>query len=210
MAKKKDSTQKKNIDQIDNAEIACKTGSIFWHIIDRLSSRSKLIANIYEETVGKEYKKERKTFDFSKSKKILHIGGGAYPITAFNLSNLNNVEIVTIDHNKKSIEIAKKMIKEKNLGHKISAKVGNGTNYPLNGFDTIIISGCSFPKIQVINYVLKNAEPNTRIIIREGICKNQIIDNLGSMDDIKIENKIFCRAFPTSAWNSVMVQKNNE
>jgi len=206
---KQKSSEQKILDQKDEA-VTNKTVNIFWHIIDRLSSRSKLIANLYEETVGKEYKKEREKFDFSKSKKILHIGGGAYPITAFNLSDLNNVEIVTIDHNKKSIEIAKKMIKEKNLNHKISAKVGNGTDYPLEGFDLIIISGCSFPKIKVINHVLNNAEPNAKIVIREAVGKNNLTDNMDTINNFKIENKIFCKAFPTSAWNSVMVQKNNE
>jgi protein-L-isoaspartate O-methyltransferase len=182
--------------------------NIFWNVVDRLSTKSNFIEGFYDKTVGREYRNEINSFELAKSKKILHIGCGTYPITALILSELNGVKIVTIDHDAKSVETAHKIITNKKLEDKIQAKVGDGINYPLDGFDTIIISGCSFPKIKVVRHVLKNSNKKSRIIIREAYYKDKLMEMVKSINNVELIKKIDNNAFVMSKWESFYIVKN--
>lgn len=193
----------------DFEKINLKIINLFWYLIDRLSSVSDFFAGLYEKTVGNEYRNERDEFNLSKSKKILHIGCGPYPITALILAEMNGVKIVAIDHNEKCVKITKKVLQQKNMNGKIYAELGEGLNYPLNGFDTIIASGCSQPKIQVINHILKNSDKKSKIIIRESYYKDEIIkDIIKNFSDIELIKKVNNHAFRTSNWESFYIIKN--
>lgn len=192
----------------DYEKINLKIINFFWYLVDRLSSISDFIAELYEKTVGNEYRNERDKFNLSKSKKILHIGCGSYPITALILAEMNGIRIVAIDHNKKCIKIARKVLEQKNMNGKISAELGEGINYPLKGFDTIIASGCSLPKIQVINHILQNSDKKSKIIIRESYYKDKIIkDVIKNFGDVELIKKINNHAFRTSNWESFYITK---
>ena len=181
---------------------------LFWHYVDRIAYKIGKIGKIYENLIGNTYREEREQFDLYDSKNILHIGCGSYPITAMILSEMDDVKIVTIDNNSKSIERAKKIIKERSLENKIQAKYGNGTNFPFDGFDTIIVSGCSLPKIEVFNHVINNSKPKTRIIIRDSYLDGESIVRItNSHDKIDIVKKMENCPMPTSKWTSFYMVK---
>ncbi len=193
----------------DYERINLKIKNLFWYIIEKLSSNSNFIEELYEKTVGVEYRKEINKFNLTKSKKILHIGCGSYPITALILAEMNSGMIVAIDHNKKCVKIAKKVLEQKKMNGKISAELGEGLNYPLKGFDTIITSGGVQPNIQVINRILENSDKKCRIIIREAYYKDKIIKNImENFDDVELIAKINNHAFKTSDWDSYYLIKN--
>lgn len=144
--------------------------NLFWHVIDIAASFNKTSAKLYEKYIGKEYLKEKNTFIKTPTKHILHIGCGAYPITALTLANGSQSKITAIDNNPFIAKIAKKVIQRKNhnlTSHNITIEQGDGANFPINGFDTIIISGCSYPRGRVLDHVFKKASSNTNIIVRE-------------------------------------------
>jgi len=68
---------------------------LFWDFVDMLSCKMVKLAELYEKTIGGAYRKERERFVLSKAKNILHIGCGAYPITAMMLAEMDDVKIVT-------------------------------------------------------------------------------------------------------------------
>ncbi len=185
-----------------------KRSVLFWKYVDYIACKLEKIAKAYENTVGREYKKEIENFNLKKDKKILHIGCGAYPISALVLASLADTKIVTIDSSRRSIKIAKKIIQKKNLDDKIKAEYGDATKYPLDGFDTIIISGCSVPKIQVFNHIIKNAKSNSKIIIRETFLDiESIVNNIAPNQEVIITKKIKNRAFSNSYWTSYCLLK---
>jgi len=189
-------------------EFRSRKANIIWHYVDRLASSISFIAKIYEKKVGEAYRKEREKFNLSDSKHILHIGCGSYPITAFVLAEIDNVKIVTIDLKHNSIKLANKLIHKRKLDKKIQAKYGDGTNYPLDAFDTIIVSGCSIPKINVLKHVIKNSKPKTRIIIRDSYFDIEAIANLtNSHKKIELIEKMENKPFPTSKWDSFYIVK---
>jgi len=153
---------------------------------------------------------ESKHFNLSNAKRVLHIGCGSYPITAMKLAEMGYDNIVTIDHDVKALKRANKVLNKRNLNGRVKAKKGNGTTYPLGEFDTIIVSGCSVPKKQVLEHILKNSKPETRIIVRKtDFDVDSFIKNLNPQQNISIidikENYIV----PTIYWDSVLIKKNN-
>jgi cyclopropane fatty-acyl-phospholipid synthase-like methyltransferase len=187
-----------------------KKANLFWIIIDKMAYRMKDFAKLYEKTVGNEYRKEREKFDLSKAKKILHIGCGSYPLTAIILAEMDNVNIVTIDNSPRAVKLANKVISKKKLNGKIKAEQGDGTIFPLDEFDTIIISGCSVPKIKVLEHAFKDSKPKSRIIIRDAILDMEsIINNSNPHQNIKIVEKMENHIFPDSTYNSFYLLKNN-
>ena len=187
-----------------------KRSNLFWKCTDYLACKMKKLAEAYERTVGNEYRKEREKFNLSGDKTILHIGCGAYPITAMVLAEMDDVKITTIDKSHRSVKLANKIIHKKNLDDKIRAEYGDGTMYPIDGFDTVIISGCSVTKIQVFEHVVKNAKSKCKIIVRDSYLDiESVINDLALDQDIKITKKIENYAFPTSRWISYCLVKNN-
>ena len=185
-----------------------KRSVLFWKYVDYIACKLEKIAKTYENTVGREYKKEIENFDLKNDKKILHIGSGAYPITALALASLDNVKIVTIDSDHRLIKCANKIIQKKNLQNKIKAEYADATKYPLDGFDAIIISGCSVPKIQVFDYIIKNAKSNSKIIIRDTYLDiESILSNIAPNQEVIIAKKIKNHAFSNSNWTSYCIIK---
>lgn len=185
-----------------------KKSNLFWKFIDNLSFMNKKIGDIYEKAISKEYEEEIKKFNLKNSKNILHIGCGAYPISAIIFSKIKDSKIVAIDKNKNSVKKAKKIIKEKNLKDKVIIKKGKGEKFSVKEFDTIIVSGCSTPKTEILKNIFENAKKNTRIIVREqGEISNIILEIAENYKDIKIQKKIKNNPFPTSSWESFYILK---
>ena len=186
-----------------------KKGSVlFWDFADKLSCKMVKLAELYEKTIGGAYREEIEKFVLSKAKNILHIGCGSYPITAMILAEMDDVKIVTIDNKSKSIKLANDVIKKKKLDEKIKAVYGDGAKYPLDGFDTIIVSGCSVPKIKVLKHIFKDAKPQSKIIVRTSNLNESIINGLNPNKDITIVKKFENHPFPTSRWKSFCLIKN--
>jgi len=188
-------------------KIARNYSNTFWHIIDVMSYNFEIIAKYYHKYIGIEYEKEMNYFKLSKYKKVLHIGMGAYPITAITLSKNNGMKISGVDRNPFSVELSKKIIKEKKLENKIKVINKEGENTILKKYDLIIVSGCSVPKIKVLNHVFKNADAGCKILVREG--NNTTCDFLSFLKKNKIEiiDKYICKPKYTSGWVSYMLEK---
>jgi precorrin-6B methylase 2 len=180
----------------------------FWHLIDFLSFFFNRIGSIYENIIGNEYKKEITKFELSNSKKILHIGCGAYPITALILAKITSAKIVSIDKDPIVVKLAQKVVNKKNLQNKINIHLGDGQKYPIKNYDTIIVSSCSSPKNKILDNIFKNANPNTKIIVRE-IEKNldNISNVINSNNNINYINKIKNNSIPNFKWYSFYLIK---
>jgi len=205
---KKDNCSIYRYSLIDKLNIA--RSNFFWKAVDYIACKIKKFALLYENTISKEYIREGELFNISKSKNILHIGCGSYPVTAITLAKYNGSKVVGIDLDPRAIKLATKVINKKKLQDKIFINLGDGRNYPLEKFDTIIVSSCSIPKIDILNYIFKKANLNCKIIVREiyGTSK-AVVDCINLYDNIEIKNRIGSNPFPTSKWESFFLIKNS-
>ena len=185
-----------------------KRSNLFWYVVDFLSCKFKRFAAKYQKLLITEYKRESKQFNLKDAKNILHIGCGSYPISAIILYQENGGRIVGIDKNPKFVHCARKVINNKKLSDRIEIKQGDALSYPLDRFDTIIISGCSVPRIKVLDNIFKRAKPNTKIVVREIYCHNKPVEKLiNSFKDIEVINKIDNSPYPSSGWESFYLVK---
>jgi protein-L-isoaspartate O-methyltransferase len=184
--------------------------NVFWIIVDIFSYDNTKIAKRYEQSVGQEYKREYATLNLSKEKKILHIGCGSYPLTELSLAELFDVHITGIDKNKKAVLRAKKIIKQKNLENSIRIEMGNGTKYPMNDFDLIIVSSCALPKKEILDHIFSQAKKNCKIIIRDfDIYTDAFVCWIEEYNDVKLEKKIYHHvpSFLPIGWNTFHLHK---
>ena len=183
--------------------------NFFWHSVDLLSCMSQRLGKLYEGIIGTEYEKESEMFDISESKNLLHIGSGAYPITAIIFAKITDAEIVAIDRDSVAINLAKKVISKNELYKKITIKRGDGAEYPVGSFDTIIISSCSVPKMEILEHIFKTAKPKSKIIVRELEKNVKSLTNLiDSYDNILLMGKMSNHAFPNFKWYSFYLLKD--
>jgi len=175
----------------------------YWKIIDFLAYNFEKIASNYENDISKEYEKETDIFETSKAQNILHIGCGAYPVTAMTLAKMDCKNIVAIDRNPRAVKMANKIISKKNIYDNIKIETGDGRFYPLDKFDAIIISSNSTPKIDILNHVFNKANQNCKIIVRElrGISKI-VTKFINSFPNIKLVKKIINHSKADSKWES--------
>jgi precorrin-6B methylase 2 len=185
-----------------------KSSNMIWYVIDFLSCKFNRFAKKYQNSLENEYKKESEIFNLENSKKILHIGCGAFPISAMILYKLNGGKIIGIDSNTKFVRFAQRVINKRKLSDRIEIKHGDVETFPLDDFDTIIISGCSVPRIKVLHHIFKTAKPNTKIIVRELYSQNQPVEKLIShFKNIDVIKKIDNHPYPTAGWESFCLQK---
>ena len=180
-----------------------KYANFYWKFMDYLAFGMDKIATLYEKDISKAYEKETNMFDILKSKKIIHIGCGTYPATAITLAKMNCKNIVAIDKNARAVKLANKIINKKKLNGTITVKKGDGRNYPIEQFDTIIVSSVIFPKIEVLKHIFKTASPNSKIIIRElSEVSDFVGDFIKSNKNIKLIKRIGNNSNSDYNWES--------
>lgn len=186
-----------------------KRNNFIWKWIDIFSFKLEKIAKMYDETVSKKYVKEFNMFNIHDAENILHIGCGSYPITAMTLYDLNGGNITGIDRSKKAVEKAKQYINDRNLDDRVSIKIGDGSKFSPEGYDTIIVSGCSVPKLKVLDHLIKKAKPKSRIIVRESLEISDVVSKYieDQNDYVKIEKHMINTIRKNKGWESFLLVK---
>ena len=191
--------------------IVKSVSNFFWDVMDTWSFKSEKMAAFYNKYIGCEYKSEYETFGLLQHSKVLHIGCGPYPLTAIELATLLDIEIVGIDTNAKAVQQAKDLIRKRKLETKITIEQGDGTTYPVESFDVIIVSSCAHPKKTILTHLFTNAKTNTIIIVRElDVATREIFDCINENKNIDIVKKMHHRALPfilPIAWDALYLKK---
>jgi hypothetical protein len=178
--------------------LTTKTSGYFWYVIDNFSCKLSRFAAYYEKSIGKEYAKEYTHVDLAKKKRVLHIGSGAYPLTGIILVQTNGVHhVVGIDNDPRAVHLAQSIVEDKQLSNRIVIEHAEGQKYQLKHFDAIIVSSCSWPKIDILEHVLSTAPKNSLIILRElNHATPPIVQCIRSHPDIKMIEQIGHQPFP--------------
>lgn len=188
--------------------------NLLWRGIDILAENFPIIASqYYQKIIGKEYQREYHQFNISKNDSILHIGCGTFPLTELMLSTTcTPKKIKGIDNRKQATQIAKKYIATQDHSQVITIDYGDGIKYNLEGFSTIIISSCASPKTPILTHIIKNALPNTKIILREvESSAPSILYFLKSHQNITVQDTLKHHPFPfvkPFGWVSFLLTKN--
>jgi len=199
---------------IDILTIFCikKISNLFWEIADTWSYKNNKIAKRYNNSIEKEYQKECKTYGISSNSKVLHIGCGAYPLTDIVLSRYCGATLIGIDKNPIAVQRAQEVIRRYHLQNRITIRHGDGTEFPVNNFDLILISSCSLPKLQILEHLFKNAKHQSTIIVREvSIATVEVLDYINIHPEIEIIQQMHHAPFPfygPFGWDTFYLRKS--
>ena len=183
--------------------------NFFWEIVDLLSYKHERFAAVYERFIGEEYKNEYRASGIKKTDKVLHIGCGAYPLSEIALASIFGAHIVGIDKNPKAVKLASEVVKHKKLEKQISIQHGNGVDFAVDGFDVIIVSGCSLPKVKILDNVFKMAKKKSMIIVREiEFATREVYDCVNAYQGITVSKKIrIDPGVPLLGWHTIFLTK---
>lgn len=188
-----------------------KTSNLFWEVADDWSYKNEKSAQYYDKTIGGDYEREYNECGIPPDSKVLHIGCGAYPLTEMTLAQTNVRSIVGIDHTPITVQRARAVIRRRNLQGKISIENGDGIDYPVEDFDVIIASSCSFPKVLILQHLLSTAKHGSKIIVRElDIGAGAILSSIKTYPGITLEKCLHHNPFPfiePMGWSTYCLQK---
>ena len=203
---------KKNLIEYISIFFVKSISIFFWEVADSWSYKNNKIAQKYNKSIEEEYRKECEICGVSKNGKILHIGCGAYPLTQIVIAQCCSGTLVGIDKKALAVQRAKEVISRHHLQNKIAIYQGDGINYPVNDFDLILISSCSYPKVRILEHLFKEAKHNSTIIVREvRIAIPDIFDCIRRHPEIEIIQQIHHTPFPfygPLGWDTFYLRKN--
>jgi 2-polyprenyl-3-methyl-5-hydroxy-6-metoxy-1,4-benzoquinol methylase len=183
----------------------------FWDIADRSSCNNSLFAKLYNNRIDNEYRKEFELCHIDPQADVLHIGCGAYPLTEIHLAEVTKGSITGIDRNQQVVQKATECITRRQLSGRIHILHGNGLTHPLKDFDTIIVSSCSTPKLQLIERIIQDAQPNTQIILREvELSCGPLLTYFSTRHDVSVLSEMRHNPppfFPPLGWVTYHIQK---
>jgi protein-L-isoaspartate O-methyltransferase len=166
---------------------------------------------MYQEYIGIHYIREAQMYDCGENQSILHIGSGAYPITAIALAKMFKGHIVTIDKNPIVLNIAKRVIKKENLTKYVEVLLGNGLTVEVSSFDVIIISSCSVPKEEILTHIFSKMKDHCKIIVRELDSELERLRRYISQNkDIVLIDELRCCSVLNFRWTSLFFQRIRE
>jgi precorrin-6B methylase 2 len=203
---------KKNIIEIISIFIVKTTSNFFWEVADTWSYKNIKIAQRYNNSIEEEYQKECTICGLSSNAQVLHIGCGAYPLTEIVLAQCCSGALVGIDKNPLAVQRAREVIQRHHLQDRITIHQGNGTEYPVDEFDLILISSCSLPKVQILEHLFKEAKHHSTIIVREvRIAIADIIHCIREHPEIEMIQQMHHTPFPfygPLGWDTFYLRKN--
>jgi len=111
-------------------------------------------------------KKDGLIADVKSTTKIVILGSGYLPGTALLFNKIFKAECTCLDNDIDAVNTSRKLIKKLSLDQAITVQFGDAVNYPLAGYDLIILTGACFPKKDILNHIQKVAE-DTKIMYRD-------------------------------------------
>ncbi|CAM2992331.1 nicotianamine synthase family protein [Hathewaya histolytica] len=139
--------------------------------VEKCQARSILSDNLdsfkYSDDLRLAVENEILEFDINKKSKILFIGSGAMPITAFTINNEVNSEVVCLDIDNEALDLSEKLSNKYGIKN-ISFSSKDIRNFDLKSFSHIIIASLVESKLDIAKYLLENIDDDTKIILRYG------------------------------------------
>lgn len=98
--------------------------------------------------------------------RILFIGSGPLPISAFYLHHLTGKRIDCLDRDQAAVEVSRRVIDKLGLNDALRVFNGVGESFNLADYDLIVIALLAKPKRRILRNVRKHSAPGCRILCR--------------------------------------------
>ena len=129
-------------------------------------NKSKFFFNMYANQYKNILNNEIKLGNISKKDRVLNIGCGGMPFTAIFLSEMTGAEIIAVDHDEEAVKKASEFVSRNNIKN-ISIICSKGQNINEISFNKALVALQAFPKVDILNNLLKISEKGSRLIFRQ-------------------------------------------
>ena len=99
-------------------------------------------------------------------RKILFVGSGPLPISAFHIQLATNQPIDCLDSNPSAVQISRQVIEKLGLKDQMRVFNGFGESFDISEYDLILIALLAKPKRRILRNLRKRAAPGCRILCR--------------------------------------------
>lgn len=127
---------------------------------------SSILGDAYIKFFERATLEEFEMVDICEDDEVLHIGCGALPNTLISLAKNIPAHYTGIDRDEEAVEIARRVVRRYNLTN-VRIEYGDAMDYPLNGYDLIIISFGVGEEEKVFERIRREAKEGAKVIYRK-------------------------------------------
>ncbi len=134
---------------------------------DILSGKEITLDNyLLNERFERLVKRELSLLNGDTPQRVLFVGSGPLPISAFHMQKLIKRPIDCLDRSEPAVEISKDVIERLGFDDSIRVFNGLGETFDISDYDVILIALLASPKRRILRNLRKKAAPNCRILCR--------------------------------------------
>ena len=138
----------------------------FTRILEKVSAQfpslTKGFIRYYEPVIEEEIR----LGEISREDKILFIGGGAIPATAYGIHGKTGAAIDVIDRDSCAVRCAEKLTERLGLSKGIRVFREDGKRIDTKGYTVVLIALQACPQKEIVENALSNSKEGTRVIVR--------------------------------------------
>ena len=139
---------------------------MFVAMLERKAAQGGILTSFYSRRYSGVICKEINLAGIYAGDRVLNIGCGGIPYTAIQIASITGARVWAIDNNAEAIITAKKCIEGLKMEDRVTALHLDGRDEFPFPFDTALVALQAEPKKDILENLLRQAEPGARIIFR--------------------------------------------
>lgn len=162
--------------ELNNAYCEWETELEYQYAQDILSGKETSIDNYHlNKRFEQLIRRELSLVNDNPPQRILFIGSGPFPISAFHMQKATNCPVDCLDRSQAAVEISRQVIEK--LGFQDSVRVfdGHGESFDISDYDLIVIALLAKPKRRILRNLRKNTESGCRILCRTSFSLRTVV-----------------------------------
>ena len=134
---------------------------------DILSGKEITLDNyLLNERFERLVKRELSLLNGDIPQRVLFVGSGPLPISAFHIQRVIQRPVDCLDRNPAAVDISREVIEKLGLGESLRVFNGLGESFDIKEYDLILVALLAAPKRRILRNLRKKALPSCRILCR--------------------------------------------
>lgn len=134
---------------------------------DILSGKETTLDNYYlNERFERLVDRELALIGGDRPQRVLFVGSGPLPISAFHIQKIIKRPVDCLDHNPSAVSISTQVIEKLGLNESVRVLHGPGESFDISKYDLILIALLAKPKRRILRNLRRKAAPGCRILCR--------------------------------------------
>lgn len=134
--------------------------------MEKKAASSMLLTTIYSCRYNKLIRNEIALAKIKSRDRVLNVGCGGIPYTALQIASLTGARVWAIDRDKDAVQSALRCVAAMKMEDRVTVFNLDGTNNFLFKFDVAIVALQSEPKKEILDNLMRHAEPGVRLVFR--------------------------------------------